>query len=113
MNELENDGADGFVLDLRGNPGGLVQAGIDVARIWLDGPATVFNISGRNPSTHSEVVLSDERSMTDKPMAVLVNQDSASASEILAGALHDNHRAKIIGRHQKHRVCERFMRFWN
>lgn len=45
--ELDNAGADGYVLDLRSNPGGLVQAGIDVAGVWLDGHASVFNITGR------------------------------------------------------------------
>jgi len=85
------------VLDLRGNPGGLVQAGLDIARSFLDGPATVFNIIGRNMETHSAVKLPDGESETTKPLVVLVNEGSASASEILAGALRDNQRAEIIG----------------
>jgi len=97
VEKLDSDGADAFVLDLRSNPGGLVQAGLDIARVWLDGPATIFHISGRNASAHSDVSLSDGASSTEKPLVVLVNEESASASEILAGALHDNHRAKIIG----------------
>jgi len=97
VEQLDGDGVDAFVLDLRGNPGGLVQAGLDIARVWLDGPATIFHISGRNASAHSEVTLHDGVSSTEKPLVVLVNEESASASEILAGALHDNHRAKIIG----------------
>lgn len=74
-----------------------MQAGLDIARVWLNGPATIFHISGRNAYAHSDVSLPDGSSATDKPLVVLVNEESASASEILAGALHDNHRAKIIG----------------
>ena len=95
---MEDDGVDAFVLDLRSNPGGLVQAGLDIARIWLDGPASVFHVTGRNAVAQRDINLKDGSSETDKPLVVLVNEDSASASEILAGALHDNRRAEIIGK---------------
>eukprot|EP00210_Caulerpa_lentillifera_P006260 g5979.t1 len=97
VSQLNNAGADGFVLDLRSNPGGLVQAGIDVAGVWLDGHASVFNITGRDSAKHKNIELPDGHASTEKPLVILVNQNSASASEILAGALHDNKRASIVG----------------
>ncbi|CAD7698236.1 unnamed protein product [Ostreobium quekettii] len=97
INELKGQGVDAFVLDLRNNPGGLVQAGLDVARLWLDGAPTIFEVSGRGTEPTSEVALPLGSAATDRPMAVLVDRGSASASEILAGALHDNHRAVVIG----------------
>lgn len=82
---------------MRRNPGGLVNAGMDIARLWLDGPAPIFHVSGRNVNENTDITLPDGEAMTQKPLIVLVDEGSASASEILAGALHDNHRAKIIG----------------
>lgn len=101
INKLERTGAEALILDLRGNPGGLVRAGLDVARIFLDGPTTIFNVTGRSggdfPAIAQKVILEDGPAETQLPLAVLVNKGSASASEILAGALHDNHRATVLG----------------
>eukprot|EP00884_Botryococcus_braunii_P016131 jgi/Botrbrau1/3200/Bobra.37_2s0030.1 len=102
MRRFEAEGVDGFILDLRNNPGGLVKAGLDVARLWLDGSPTIFNVQGREEGGSAETmqrVVLDEGKAVDghTPLAVLVNSGSASASEILAGALHDNHRATVIG----------------
>jgi len=92
--ELEQQGAKGFILDLRNNPGGLLQAGIEVARLWLDSGTVVYTVNrqGMIGSYGAK-----EEAVTDAPLVVLVNQGSASASEILAGALQDNDRAKIVG----------------
>lgn len=94
VSDLEQQGAKGFVLDLRNNPGGLLQAGIEVARLWLDSGTVVYTVNrqGMIGSYGAK-----NGAMTDAPLMVLVNQGSASASEILAGALQDNHRATIVG----------------
>lgn len=98
IRKLEAQGASAFILDLRNNPGGLVKAGLDVAQMWLEGTDTLVNtvdrlggiqnISAQDASLHA---------LTSRPLAVLVNHGSASASEILAGALHDNGRAMLVG----------------
>lgn len=46
---MQRNGAEAFILDLRNNPGGLVRSGLDIARIFLDGPTTIFNVTGREP----------------------------------------------------------------
>jgi len=94
VKELKQQGAEGFILDLRNNPGGLLQAGIEVARLWLDSGTVVHTVNrqGMMGSYGAK-----ESAITDAPLVLLVNQGSASASEILAGALQDNHRAKVVG----------------
>jgi len=92
--DLENQGAKGFILDLRNNPGGLLQAGIEVARLWLNSGTVVYTVNrqGMIGSYGAR-----DSAVTNAPLIVLVNQGSASASEILAGALQDNDRAQILG----------------
>lgn len=94
IQELEKQGADAFVLDLRGNPGGLLRVSIDIARMWMDKGAIVSTV---DRDGYSEKVRATRSALTDKPLVVLVNDDSASASEILAGALKDNRRAVVMG----------------
>lgn len=148
--DLQRDGVEGFILDLRNNPGGLVNAAMDIAGerrsvgsvgwfallfptpwltdamatvlsvdtlrllldiqmhllnwssfplpagLWMDGPVPVFNIE--DGATLQSVGLEPSmQAATDLPLVVLVNKNSASASEILAGALHDNQRADVLG----------------
>jgi C-terminal processing protease CtpA/Prc len=97
IRELQGRGVDGFVLDLRANPGGLVQSAADVARVFLGGHPTLFSVSGRSDEQLQEIALEDGRPETTAPLAVLVDRGSASASEILSGALHDNRRAVVVG----------------
>lgn len=92
--KLEQQGAKGYILDLRNNPGGLLQAGIEIARLFLPPSTIVYTV---NRQGILESYDADGDAITDKPLVVLVNQGSASASEILAGALQDNHRAILIG----------------
>lgn len=94
IQNLEDQGARGYILDLRNNPGGLLQAGIEVARLWLDQGTVVYTVN-RQGMLGSFAATGP--ALTADPLVVLVNQGTASASEILAGALQDNDRAQLIG----------------
>jgi carboxyl-terminal processing protease len=94
MEDLMKRNIDAFVLDLRGNPGGLLQASVDISRMWLKSGAIVRTVD-RNGA--SEEIKANNTAVTDLPLAVLVDGNSASSSEILTGALKDNGRATIVG----------------
>lgn len=83
-----------FVLDLRGNPGGLLQSSIDISRMWLNNGAIVRTVDRVGAS---EEMTANHTALTQLPLAVLVDGNSASSSEILTGALMDNHRAVVVG----------------
>lgn len=93
--DFKRQNVKGVVLDLRGNGGGYLEAGIDVASVWLNDQVVVSERrdnrviderkSGKNPV------------LGDTPTTVLINAGSASASEIVAGALHDHGKAKLVG----------------
>ncbi len=91
---LEREGARGFILDLRNNPGGLLQAGVEIARLWLDSGAIVYTVNRQGTLGSYDA---NGTAATQSPLAVLVNEGTASASEILAGALQDNGRAVLVG----------------
>ena len=91
---LQAQQANSFVLDLRGNPGGLLNASIEIARMWLD---TGSIVSTTDREGNSQFAKANRTSLTVLPLAVLVDGNSASASEILTGALKDNQRAVVIG----------------
>ncbi|KAH9648111.1 Carboxyl-terminal-processing peptidase 3 [Citrus sinensis] len=93
IHELESEGAHSYILDLRNNP---VILRLDVAQIWLDGDETLVNAVDREGHT-LPINMVDGHAITHDPLVVLVNEGSASASEILAGALHDNGRAILVG----------------
>lgn len=92
--QLEKQGADAYILDLRNNPGGLLQAGIEIARLWLDTGTIVYTANRQGIQGSFDAF---GPALTHDPLVVLVNQGTASASEILAGALQDNGRAKLVG----------------
>lgn len=94
IQDLNRQKVDGFVLDLRGNPGGLLQSSIEIARMWMETGAIVRTVD-REGGT--EEATANRTSLTKLPLAVLVDGNSASASEILSGALQDNHRAVVVG----------------
>ncbi|CAN6178279.1 unnamed protein product [Urochloa humidicola] len=96
VKRMEDEGVESYILDLRNNPGGLVKAGLDVAQIWLDGDETLVNTIDREGNV-LPINMIQGHSLTHDPLVVLVNEGSASASEILAGALHDNGRAILVG----------------
>jgi carboxyl-terminal processing protease len=91
---LQEEGIKGLVLDLRNNGGGEFEAAIDIASIFLKEGDEV--VSSADAKGHKKVYRASA-GRTDIPMVVLVNQDSASASEILAAALQDNGRAVLVG----------------
>ncbi len=94
IEDLEDQGAQAYVLDLRNNPGGLLQAGVEIARLWIDEGAIVYTV---NRQGIFDGFNATDSAMTDAPLAVLVNRGTASASEILAGALQDSGRAVLVG----------------
>jgi len=90
---LKDHRMEGLVLDLRGNGGGDFEASIAIASLFLDGQVVVKEADAKN----NETVHQASGEGLDIPLVVLVNGDSASASEILAGALQDNQRALLVG----------------
>ncbi|MGH3088796.1 MAG: S41 family peptidase [Rubrobacteraceae bacterium] len=94
--EARANGAEEFVLDLRDNPGGRLDQAVEMAGFFLE-PGSVVYVRREADGERSEVETSGEPVFADAPMAVLVNEGSASSSEILAGALRDNDRATVVG----------------
>ncbi|MGG6238700.1 carboxyl-terminal processing protease CtpA [Nodosilinea sp. AN01ver1] len=94
IRDLADQGAEGYLLDLRNNPGGLLQAGIEIARLWLPQGTIVYTVNRQGILDSFEAF---GQAITDAPLVVLVNEGTASASEILAGALQDNGRATLVG----------------
>ncbi|KAJ4976439.1 hypothetical protein NE237_001545 [Protea cynaroides] len=96
MKRLQDLGASNFILDLRDNLGGLVQVGIEVAKLFLNEGETVVYTVGRDLQYQKSIV-AETAPMVTTPVIVLVNHNTASASEIVATALHDNCRAVLVG----------------
>ena len=94
ISSLEKKGAAAYILDLRNNPGGLLQSGIEIARLWLDSGTIVYTVNRQGIQRSFEA---SGPALTNDPLVILVNQGTASASEILAGALQDNGRAQLVG----------------
>lgn len=84
----------GFILDLRSNPGGLLYSSAEIARMWMGEGMIVSTVDRKGGE---DQLKSNKNTLTDKPLVILVDGGSASASEILAGALQDNNRAVLIG----------------
>lgn len=87
---------EGLVLDMRNNPGGVLQAAVEVVDAFVNKGMIVYT-KGRLSSADTEFLATDETVLSDVPMVVLINGGSASASEIVAGALQDHKRAVIMG----------------
>jgi carboxyl-terminal processing protease len=94
LRNLENKQVNGYILDLRNNPGGLLFSSVEIARMWMNN-GTIVSTKDRQGETEREVA--NGRALTNKPLVVIVDKGSASASEILSGALQDNKRAVIVG----------------
>jgi carboxyl-terminal processing protease len=87
----------GLVLDLRDNPGGVLEAAVSVADTFLDS-GVIVSAKGRTPDSKFQMDATPGDALNGAPIMVLVNGGSASAAEIVAGALKDQHRAKLMGR---------------
>ncbi len=87
----------GLVLDLRNNPGGVLEAAVSVSDTFLDA-GVIVTAKGRTPESKFEMDATPGDALNGAPIMVLINGGSASAAEIVAGALKDNHRAKLMGR---------------
>lgn len=96
--KLKQEGAQSFVLDLRGNGGGLMQAAVLMANEFLQSGEIIVSTHGRYDSFNSTNYANGLGSFRNEQLVVLIDETSASASEILAGAVQDNDRALIVGR---------------
>ena len=94
IKELESADVDGYILDLRSNPGGLLFSSVEIARMWLS-EGTIVSTVDRRGEVDRQVAKG--KPLTSRPLVVLVNEGSASASEILSGALQDLDRAVLVG----------------
>jgi carboxyl-terminal processing protease len=96
--ELKAAGAKGVILDLRYNPGGLLTAATEVSDKFLkEGVIVSTHADRETPNAPTVATAKDDHDEIDSPMVVLVNQYSASASEIVSGCLKDHHRALVVG----------------
>lgn len=93
LDEMKEKDVNGIVMDLRNNPGGLLEASIDVSDIFLNDGIIVYTVNKTNKETD---YFADEE-WVEYPLVILVNGGSASASEIFAGAIKDNNRGMIVG----------------
>jgi carboxyl-terminal processing protease len=96
LSELKEQGMKALVLDLRDDPGGLLSAAVEVADLFIE-DGLIVSTRGRNYGKERTYEAEKEGTYSDFPMAVLVNQHSASASEIVAACLQDHHRAVVVG----------------
>jgi carboxyl-terminal processing protease len=94
INLLEGQSVVGYIMDVRSNSGGLLNSGLDITRLWLNNSSIATFIAREGKPKREEA---KQTALTQKPLVVLVNGGSAGASEILAGALQENQRAKLVG----------------
>ena len=93
--DYETKNVSGYILDLRSNPGGLLDSSIEISRQFIDKGIIVSTLSKNGLK---EVKRANGSALTSKPLVVLVNEGSASASEIVSGAIRDNLRGKLVGK---------------
>jgi carboxyl-terminal processing protease len=94
IKSLESQGAVGYILDLRGNPGGVLDAGIEIAQDWISRGLLVSVKDRSHPQTPFRA---SRQALTNRPLVALIDNVSASASEVVAGALQDQKRATLVG----------------
>src|SRR5262249_3339370 len=97
VEKLERQGAKKLLLDLRGNPGGVLDQAVDVADLFLPKGSKVVYTRGRTNSSAQDFFVPGEGNHFERPLVVLINRGSASASEIVAGAIQDHDRGLLVG----------------
>jgi carboxyl-terminal processing protease len=97
LQKLEKEGMKALIVDLRNNPGGLLESAVDVAGKFLPRGELVVFTEGRNPTVKNLYRVRESKTHPAYPIAVLINEGSASGSEIVAGALQDTKRAIVVG----------------
>lgn len=97
MSELQAENLNGLIVDLRSNPGGLLDAAWQISSMFLKGGDPVVSTKGRIRYDDQSLHAPGDGPYSDIPLVVLVDQNSASASEIVSGAIRDNHRGIVIG----------------
>ncbi|TRZ48504.1 S41 family peptidase [bacterium] len=97
LERLKKEGMDALILDLRNNPGGLLDVAVEVTEKFIEKGKMVVYTKGRKPAQSLEFISRSAHPILDMPMVVLINEGSASGSEIVAGALQDYKRAIILG----------------
>src|SRR6185369_4107548 len=95
--DLKKDGMRQMILDLRGNPGGLLDQAIDVASEFLPRDKVIVSVKGRSEYHDPAIYKSNGSDPEDVPLVVLINRNTASASEIVAGAIQDHGRGLVVG----------------
>lgn len=98
LTQLRNDGARQYIIDLRGNGGGIVSEVELIANELLSQGETIVSMRGRIPQINQQAVANGNGSFRNEPLVILIDEFSASASEILAGTVQDNDRGLVIGR---------------
>ncbi|MDI6845630.1 MAG: S41 family peptidase [Candidatus Saccharicenans sp.] len=97
LEELLEKGMESLILDLRGNTGGPVFQAVDMADLFLPRGTKIVSMRGRNPAYNRDFFASLDNQYENLPLVILINQGTASASEIVAGAIMDNDRGLIVG----------------
>jgi carboxyl-terminal processing protease len=97
IDRLESEGMKSLIFDLRNNPGGSLDAAIGVSDAFLAEGDLIVTTRGRTPSSHTTLVAPGHDEPFKGPLLILVNEGSASASEIVAGAVQDHDRGLVLG----------------
>ncbi|MEW6171332.1 MAG: S41 family peptidase, partial [Candidatus Omnitrophota bacterium] len=97
ISKIRSQGMDSLIIDLRNNPGGLLEIAIRATEMFIEPGKIIVYTKGRTPDQNLEFTSRNKNPYLDWPMVILVNEGSASGSEIMAGALQDYKRAIILG----------------